>query len=188
MANVESKTVVGVFQDRAQAERAIEELKRAGVQDDQIGFAVRASNTEGIAPTGDAVSKTVPGAVAGTAAGAGVGGLIGAAAALLVPGLGPVVAGGILGATLASATAGAVGGGLLGALKGMGIPEEDVRHYQQEFDAGRTLVTVKTTGNQQQVMDILRRNGAQNADTGPVQAVTYDPTVGHDTVDPLDRY
>ena len=37
----QQSTIVGVFDDRLQADRAIDELRRAGFRDDQIGVAMR---------------------------------------------------------------------------------------------------------------------------------------------------
>jgi hypothetical protein len=46
MAVIERSTVVGVFTDRIQAEQAINELRRAGFSDDQIGFILRSTPAE----------------------------------------------------------------------------------------------------------------------------------------------
>ena len=37
----QQSTIVGVFDDRLQADRAVDELRRAGFRDDQIGVAMR---------------------------------------------------------------------------------------------------------------------------------------------------
>jgi hypothetical protein len=156
--------VVGVFDDHRSAEAAVAELERAGFRDDQLGFA-RRSSEEG----GD--GETRAGEGAGT--GALVGGILGAAAALLIPGVGPAIAGGILapilgaGATAAGvaatgAVAGAAAGGLVGALAGLGIPEEEARYYQDEFEAGRTILTVKSDGRFDEARSILQRHGARD--------------------------
>jgi uncharacterized protein (TIGR02271 family) len=177
MAMNQRQVVVGVFDDRSRAEQAIEELRSIGFGDDQIGFAVRGGESQaGTGYTGTEAREGATGA-AGAATGAitgGVlGGILGAGAALLIPGFGPVIAGGILAATLGGAALGAVAGGLLGALTGMGVPEEEARYYQSEFEAGRIVVTVKTTNmnEQQQAMAILRRNGAYDATTRRPEAV-----------------
>jgi len=52
-------------------------------------------------------------------------------------------AGGTLAAILASAAGGAAAAGIAGALVGLGIPEDEAKHYDSEFQAGRTIVTVK---------------------------------------------
>ena len=87
---------------------------------------------------------------------------MGAAVALLIPVIGPAIAGGIL-VTFFSAALGAVTGSLLGAFVTMGVPEEQARHYEEEFTAGRTIVTVKTDDKQQEVLGIMYHNGARYA-------------------------
>ena len=172
MATTERSTAVGIFEDRDRAERAVEELGRAGFGHDQIGLAVRGGEAprEGTHPgtseamdlageTGSQASREFTGALTGTAAG----GLLGAAAALLVPGIGPVLAGGLLAGALGGAAVGAAAGGLLGALTGLGVSEEEARYYDQEFQAGRTIVTVKADGRYQEAVEILRRSGAYDS-------------------------
>ncbi|MBE3557932.1 MAG: hypothetical protein IMW89_01735 [Ktedonobacteraceae bacterium] len=166
MATTDRSTVVGVFTDRAMADRAIEALYRAGFTNEQIGFAVRNPDLAGQAPAGKPARGPRTTADKGTATAAGVvsggvvGGIVGAAAALLIPGIGPVVAGGVLIAALGGAAVGAVAGGLIGALTSMGVPEEEARYYQEEFAAGRTLVTVKAGSRYQEALNILRAHGA----------------------------
>ena len=98
----------------------------------------------------------------GAVTGGIVGGVLGAAVALLIPVIGPAFAGGILVAVF-SAALGAVTGGFLGAFVAMGVPEEQARHYEEEFTAGRTIVTVKTDDDQQKALDIMYHNGARYA-------------------------
>jgi hypothetical protein len=163
MAPNNQNTVVGVFSDRHHAEQAVEALHQVGFRDDQIGFARRDDQTHP-----DQSPKEGTKAAGGLGTGAVVGGIIGAAAALLIPGVGPVLAGGILapilgvgvtatGVAAAGAVAGAAAGGLIGALSGMGIPEEDARYYQGEFESGRTIVTVKSEGRFDEAWAILQR-------------------------------
>jgi uncharacterized protein (TIGR02271 family) len=156
--------VVGVFRDRSEAEKAVEELKRAGFRDDQIGFVTRRDDGTGTATTAtdrDAEgTDRGTGAATGAVAGGVLGAIIGAGAALLIPGVGPVLAGGILAAALGGAAIGAAAGGLIGALTGLGIPEEEAEYYNTEFESGRTIVTVKADGRYQEAYDILHRFGA----------------------------
>lgn len=155
----ERNTVVGVFEDRDNAQRAVADLKKAGFQDDHIGLASheRATTDTGEeAETGHAGT----GAVTGALAGAGVGVAWGiAVAAGLLPGIGPVIAGGALAAILASTGVGAAIGGIAGALIGLGVPEEEASYYESEFKAGRTLVTVKAENRYNEALAILRRHG-----------------------------
>ena len=49
-------------------------------------------------------------------------------------------------------------------LVGMGMPEADARSYQQEYEAGRSIVAVMTDGRSlQEATTILTRNGAYGA-------------------------
>jgi hypothetical protein len=76
-----------------------------------------------------------------------------------------VIAGGTLATILANAAGGAAIGGVIGALTGAGIPEDEARYYQNEFEAGRTIVTVKADKRCDEAMMILRRHGAYDMHT-----------------------
>src|SRR5215218_283492 len=137
---------VGVFEDRRHAQAAVDDLRRAGFREDQVGViardeAGRVSTTVETAGTGSMMAE---GAATGALAGAGAGALwaLGIAAGVL-PAIGPVIAGGVLASVLASAAGGAAVAGIVGALIGLGIPEEEARYYEGEFKAGRTVVTVQ---------------------------------------------
>src|SRR5690349_13277042 len=110
--------VVGVFDDRADAERAVDELHRAGFSDHQIGFATK---DEG-APAGSRAidrsgsGEAGEGAAKGAVGGGIVGGILGALATGLIPGIGPVIAGGLLLGILGGVAVGAATGGIFGAL------------------------------------------------------------------------
>jgi uncharacterized protein (TIGR02271 family) len=164
-------TVVGVFDDHRSADAAINELRRDGFRADQIGVASRRAEgeaTEGTTATAEEGSHTGTGAAIGIAAGAGVGGLVGLGiVAGIIPALGPIIAGGTLAAILANAAGGAAIGGVIGALTGAGIPEEEAKYYQSEFEAGRTIVTVKADGRYDEAMAILRRHGAYDMHAAP---------------------
>ncbi len=66
MTTTGRSTVVGVFEDRAAAERAIDELRRAGFNDDQIGYVVR--DNRGTTDTVTGGQKTLAGEGAATGA------------------------------------------------------------------------------------------------------------------------
>ncbi|HEX6479133.1 MAG TPA: hypothetical protein VF043_09835 [Ktedonobacteraceae bacterium] len=165
MTTTRRTTVVGVFDNDDQARRAIDALKHAGFRDDQIGFIRR--HADGGTDTGTRVASGVVG-------GGVLGGVLGAAASLLIPGLGPAIAGGILAATLGGAAIGAAAGGIIGALTDIGVPEEEARYYQGEFEAGRVIVTVRADGREQEARNILRQYGARDATD---RAGSYDTTV-----------
>src|SRR5512135_2350205 len=166
MTTEQRSTVVGVFEDRRQADTAINELRQAGFREDQIGVATRRAEGETLEAT-----TAEEGSRAG--AGAGLGGLVGLGViAGVIPVIGPVIAGGTLAAILANAAGGAAIGGLVGALAGSGILEEEARYYQGEFEAGRTIVTVKADGRYDEAVTILRRHGAYDMQTAARTAGT----------------
>lgn len=165
--------VVGVFTDIEDARSAVRDLRSAGFDEEQIGVvahdregrpvemsAAQAEDTSG--------SKAGKGAAIGAAVGGGGGALwaLGVAAGLL-PAIGPVIAGGVLAAVLASAAGGAAVGGIVGALAGLGVPEEEARFYDDEFRAGRTLVTVTHTDRLDEAFNVLRRNRGYDYQSRP---------------------
>src|SRR5919112_5998359 len=163
-----SGTVVGLFHNQADAERAIQRLKREGFSESQIGVAIkdRGRQDELIEGTG---TQAAEGAATGAIGGGVLGGVIGLLAgvgALAIPGIGPIIAGGTLASTLAGAGIGAAAGGLLGALVGMGVPEEDAQHFDQGFRAGGTLVTVNAGDRAEEARDCLYESGADLGSMG----------------------
>lgn len=150
-----AKTVVGLFDTRAEAEQVTQALVDSGVARDDIS--VVANDSANGTAVGD-TSTTGDSAATGAATGAVGGGVLGGALGLLVglgalaiPGIGPIIAAGPIAAALGAAgtTAlvgagiGAVSGGLLGALVGAGIPEEDAHYYAEGVRRGGTLVMAR---------------------------------------------
>jgi len=158
-------TVVGAFDDRHEADKAVSELQKAGFRSDQIGVAMRHTGESAeTTTTGEATeSHAGTGAVTGAVAGLGLGALAGLGVLSgVIPVVGPAIAAGTLGVILSNAAAGAGIAGLVGALIGAGVPEEEARYYHSEFEAGRTIVTVKADGRYDEAMAILRRHGAHD--------------------------
>ncbi len=178
-------TVAATFEDRGDAERAINALKDAGFGRDQIGVAMRDRTAQGklVEDTG---TKAPEGAVSGALGGGLLGGIIGflvGVGTLAIPGIGPVVAGGALASALgvaggtaaAGAGIGAVAGGLVGFLVGLGVPEEEARYFETGFRSGQALVTVNAgAGRATEAADMLRAYGG---DIGPAGA-RYTKTTG----------
>ncbi len=150
------QTVIGVFEDRFDAESAIDELHEMGFNPKDVSVVVK----EGIQTTKDSGRKggsVAEGAVSGAATGGVLGGLAGlliGIGALAIPGVGAFLVGGpiaaILGltgaaaATISGATTGALAGGLVGGLIGLGVPEEEARVYEQRVREGAVLLAVPT--------------------------------------------
>ena len=174
-------TAVAVFENAHDAQQALRELRDAGFAEDQLGVVSRDQDRPaGTIETHDEGSKAAEGAGAGAATGAGVGALwaLGIAAGM-APAIGPVIAGGVLAAVVASAAGAAAVGGLVGALIGLGIPEEEAEYYELEFRAGRTVVTVRTDGRQDEATVILNRHQGYDmpgrADRAPSDVVPPTP-------------
>jgi len=156
MTNATRTTAVGVFEDNDAAERAIDRLRDAGFDANNIGYA-----GHGEAPTDDDKAQDVAtGATSGAVGGGIVGGVLGAIAAGLIPGVGPIIGAGLLATTLAGAGLGAAAGGLIGGLTSLGVSKEDAEYYEGEFKAGRTLVVVKAEGRYDEASRILQAEGA----------------------------
>jgi hypothetical protein len=172
MMTNEGPTLVAVFDDRLEAERAVRDLEYAGFKDDQIGYAIRGSEAvAGGMITDTSGTKDGKGAIVGAVTGGLAGGALAATvSALLLPGVGPVVAAGALAMFLGYAGAGAAVGGILGALVGLGISEDEARYYEKHFNEGKAIVAVK--GATPTSADILARHGGYNmyqANKSPVE-------------------
>ena len=160
MAQTKAPTVVGVFEDRDAAERAVAELEQHDFKDDQIGFVIRGADAVRGGMITDATgTKDRAGALTGMATGGIVGGVLGALASLVIPGVGPVLATGILTSALGGAVAGVATGGILGAMRGLEISEEEALFYEQEFNAGKAIVAVRAGPRAAEAGQILRQYG-----------------------------
>jgi uncharacterized protein (TIGR02271 family) len=166
-------TVIAVFDDRGQAQQAIDQLKRAGFTEKEIGVTARDGEVGDVARGDKGETHAKEGAIAGVATGAGVGALWGLGIlAGVLPAIGPAIAGGTLAAILSSAAAGAATAGIAGTLIGLGIPEDEAKYYDQEFRAGRTVVTVQAMGRQAEAESILQQAGGSMGPSGDYAAGT----------------
>jgi hypothetical protein len=142
--------VTGVFESRADAERAVNQLRSLGIPQDKIGLLAPDSRPENLERGVPVTDTEEPGM--GRAMGAAVGGAMGAAggatlglaaATLAVPGIGPVIAFGLVGAALlgtVGAAAGAAVGDTVEEQLGEGVPHEDVFLYEDALRQGRSIV------------------------------------------------
>jgi hypothetical protein len=151
MAGATRSTVVGVFADRLQAEQAVSALRGAGFRQEDIGVVTRHDT----APESDnqpSAIGTVAGGVTGTVAGGLLAGLLGSAVTVVVPGFGPLLLAGVLAIVV-------TGSAIAGALIGMGLTEEEARHYEQHVKAGRTLVVVQARTRYEEAWSLLQTHG-----------------------------
>ena len=157
-----ARTVVGLFDRFADAEDAIGELAKSGIDRNRISIVAKDAKGEYVKLAGG--SSLVAGAGTGAAIG-GVAGLILGLAAIAIPGVGPVVAAGPLATALGSAGVGAAAGGIMGALTGMNIPEDDARYYAEAIGQGGALILYNSTDEQAEyVREVLNRSGARNVE------------------------
>ena len=172
MVTKQRSTVVGVFEDRVEADKAVSQLLKAGFRQDQIGVAMRhgseATGTGTAADANDTHTHATSGAVTGVVTGLGLGALAGLGVlAGVIPVVGPAIAAGTLGVILSNAAAGAGIAGLVGALIGAGVPEHEAKYYHGEFEAGRAIVTVNADGRYDEASSILRRNNGYDISNSP---------------------
>jgi len=174
-----SGVIVGIFNDRYQAELAYDELRQMGFGLDDLGFAIRGSDAvEGGMITDALGTKDGQGAAVGAATGAATGAVLGAVAALLIPGIGPIVAGGILTTAVGFGAAGAAVGGILGAMTGLGVSEDEAVYYEQQFNAGKALLAVRPGATSETALATIRKHG------GYFVGDDLPPTAGADVIGP----
>jgi hypothetical protein len=160
--------VTAVFDDQAQAERAVTELRRLGVNDTDLSFVARSEDDA--VPAGTDRDNAGKRAAKGAVAGAGAGLLFGLAA-LAIPGLGPfITAGGLasaLGTTGGALASGAIVGGTSGAIAGAlskaGYSREESDFYGPAVERGGVLVAVDAGDvvPQEDVEDVLASQGGR---------------------------
>lgn len=176
-----AKTILGVFDNKEDAERAINELRASEYNPKDISIVMRHNDQTVVSDAGTGVAD---GAVSGATAGAVIGGLAGLLAAVAIPGLGAFLIGGPIAAslgltgaaaaTVSGAATGVLAGGLLGALTGLGLSDEDARVYGKAVEEGGILVAVPTRrGEEEEVREIFDANSA-----GMVRVLTLtDPVI-----------
>jgi len=138
-------TVVGLCETRDQASRAVEELRAAGLRDEEISLVMRdRRQAEGLADDVDLDSENA------TAAGAVGGGILGAlaglalgAGAIALPGIGPILAMGPIVAGVTGVAIGVTTGGLIGTLIDWGVPEHEAAHYHSGVERGGILLAAR---------------------------------------------
>ena len=174
--------ISAVFDDRSGAEAAVNELRSAGVETDNLSVIGRDEDQTSVRDgSGEVVEGNATGdAVKGALGGAGIGALLGVAA-LAIPGVGPLVAAGAIassaipGAAAIGAGAGALAGGLTGLLKDHGVSDDDAGYYESRINDGGIFVSVDASNGNisaESAREILTRNGGHRA-TQPRMATTY---------------
>lgn len=165
-----NQLVVALFSERDRAESAIQELQRAGFQQDQLGAVLRHSETAVDPETTEELDEEAEATSTGVAVGSVAGGLtgfLGGLALSAIPGIGPFLGAGVLATTLGGVLAGAALGETLGeqaaTLHHFGVPQERIEQYGSALEAGQITVSV-STHTPDEVIRAREILGAHNAD------------------------
>lgn len=165
-------TVVGVFDDRTDAEQALQALKAADFVPGQIDVAaLHTPESQGVDHATTEHRATRVDGTTGILAGGMLGGVAGwllAVSTVAVPGLGALVAAGALVGALGGAGIGAATGGLLGYLLDHGLNQSEAHYYHERVKHGAALVIVRAEGRETEAQAIMQLYGAHDFHTRPV--------------------
>jgi uncharacterized membrane protein len=164
-------TISAVFDTDQEAERAVSELREAGVPDGSLSVIAqhkgRTTTRTGEGEiTDDDHRNVLRGILGGGALGAGLG-----VAALAIPGVGPLVAAGAIAASAIpqaaaiGAAIGAAAGTLNETLTKHGVSDDDASYYGDRIKEGGVFVSVDGDGGlgEDTAREILHRNGGHSA-------------------------
>jgi hypothetical protein len=168
--------IAGIFDSRADAERAVYGLRSAGLANDRTVFLTPGTSDEAVessVPFSDTeqpgMGKAMGGAVGGALGVAGGGTLGAAVASLLVPGVGPVIAAGIVGAALlgvGGAATGAAAGAALESGLAEGLSHDELYLYEDALRHGRSVVIAfaEDDDTEERINNVLAQAGAESID------------------------
>jgi hypothetical protein len=170
------KAVTGVFGSKADAERALAQIRSTGLSEDRITLLtlenqkMQEAEAPIVAAEQPGMGKAV-GAVLGTAAGFSGGPLIVAA---LLPGVGPITALGLLGGAIlaaAGASIGAIAGGKVEDAMTEGLPEDELFVYEDALRKGRRVLIALADDEAaaSRLRALLRVEGAETVDAAREQ-------------------
>jgi hypothetical protein len=161
---------VGVFDDLQKAERTIDELRRHGFDQEEIGIIGNVDEEKEI-PTPMAMKSPEWNVTRGVSAGGIYGAIIGGMVALVTPGLANVAGWGQWFEITFGAILGAAMGGFLLAFGGLFLSRLQGRFYEGELEKGRFIVTVKNRARLQEALNLLNRravhSGVDSTNRGP---------------------
>lgn len=169
------KIVAAIFNSRADAESALEQLRVLGLDDEHLNLLTPGESPTEIDAEVPTTETEQPGM--GKAVGATVGGALGVAGGLhlgsviasFIPGIGPVLAAGMIGAALLG-IGGAAAGGAVGETLEENIapelPHDELYVYEDALRKGRTVVIAAAADDEQagRVRRALDEAGAESLD------------------------
>ncbi len=172
-----AKTLIGLFQDKSDADSAVADLEDNGYDPKDMSLVMMqteedvATNDNEGRPNyaGDIGTGVIAGAVIG-----GIAGLLIGVGTLVIPGVGAFLIGGPLAAALGltgaaattagGAVTGALAGGIIAALMDLGLSRGEAQHYEARIREGAILLAVPAE-NPGDVEDILSKNNASDIKT-----------------------
>lgn len=162
-----STVVTGIYETPNRAASAVQALEANGIPSEDISLLI-GDNFDRDAFAVQTHSKAAEGVAVGATTGAAVGALIAgltAVGTIATGGAGLLVAGPIV-AALAGAGTGATAGGVLGGLVGAGIPEHEVKHYEDALSKGSVLIGVTLDDDDDDLKGVAKRT---LKDTGAIK-------------------
>lgn len=150
--------IIGVFDNRVEAENAVRELQGIGLAND-VSLVTKegAEENEGFTRPQDSLAD-------GTATGSFIGGIAGlalGAGSLIIPGIGPIIAAG----PIAGIISGALAGGVAGAFIDYGIPAEHSEEYAKKVHSGNTVAIVNASNKDEEaIIQAFNRHGVEKVE------------------------
>ena len=167
------EAVSGVFQNRSDAQTAVDDILKSGVPSNRVTLLTPSSvdkvEHELQAVPVDNTEQPGMGKAVGALMGGGVGLTAGAVLVALIPGVGPVTAAGMLGAAIAGAAGAAVGATVGGKAEDSmteGLPHDEIYVYEDALRKGRSVVVALADGDVSaaSLRNLLRSEGAESVD------------------------
>jgi hypothetical protein len=149
-----AKTVVGLFDSFGQAQNAVKDLIKAGIDRNRVGVVT----TQGAPEDSSKEGKTATLAAGVGAAAVGALGMGMALGPVTIPGIGLIIAAGALAAGLAGA---GIAASLSKVLRKLGVPNEQGQAYVEGVRRGGTLVTLHASDSGvESAVGIMKKHGA----------------------------
>ena len=172
------EAIAGVFNTRADAERAVHQARQAGIPEDKLTLLTPGSVNQVDKEMQSVATETTEqpgmGGTIGALVGGGIGLTGGSLLMALVPGVGPITAIGMLGAAIlgaAGATIGASTGNRVEKDSYQGLPEDEIFVYEDALRKNRSVVIALADDSTSAslVRDLMKSAGAESVDAAREQ-------------------
>ena len=154
------RTVIALFANREDAQKAMARLVERGIPPERIGYLEPVDERELKNPAKGATEGIAVGATSGAVGGA----ILASVMVAMVPGIGPALVAGALLPAVLGAVAGSAGGGTVGGLLGTDLAGDDELFFMQEVQAGRILVSAEVERGEDETAKLLEESGALEVD------------------------